>query len=80
MPAITIKNIPDELYNKLKMAAELHRRSINSELIAYVEKALTPKKMSIQERIVGARRIRQRLDGFSVSQENLESARKADRK
>ncbi len=80
MPAITIKNIPDELYNKLKMAAELHRRSINSELIACVEKALIPKKMSIQEHIVGASRIRQRLDGFSVSQENLESARKADRK
>ncbi len=80
MPAITIKYIPDELYSKLKMAAELHRRSINSELIACVEKALTPKKVSIQEHIAGARRIRQRLDSFSVTQDDLESARKADRK
>ncbi len=33
MPALTIKNIPDELYNELKLVAEQHQRNINSEVI-----------------------------------------------
>ena len=40
MPAITLKNIPDELYRKLKKDASLHRRSINSEIIYCIEKVL----------------------------------------
>lgn len=33
MPALTIKNIPESLFEQLKSAAELHRRSINSEIL-----------------------------------------------
>ena len=33
MPAITLKNIPDELYVKIKKSAELNFRSINSEIL-----------------------------------------------
>jgi plasmid stability protein len=40
MPAITVKNIPDKLYKKLKKNAALHRRSINSEIIYCIEKVL----------------------------------------
>jgi len=31
---LTLKNIPDELYGRLKQAAEVHHRSLNSEVIA----------------------------------------------
>lgn len=31
MPAMTIKNIPDDLYSRLKEAAQTHHRSMNSE-------------------------------------------------
>ena len=41
MPALTIKNIPESLYQQLKNAAELHRRSINSEVIVCLEKNLS---------------------------------------
>ncbi|MBL6986560.1 MAG: Arc family DNA-binding protein [Methylobacter sp.] len=44
MPALTIKNIPDDLYRTLKQTAEIHRRSINSEVIFCLENALMPKK------------------------------------
>lgn len=34
MPAnITLKNIPDELYEKLKISADFNRRSINIEAV-----------------------------------------------
>jgi plasmid stability protein len=39
MVAITIKNIPNELYESLKNAANAHHRSINNEIIACLEKA-----------------------------------------
>ena len=40
MPAITVKNIPDDLYENLKLAAQVNHRSINSEIIACLEKEL----------------------------------------
>lgn len=40
MPSFTVKNIPDDLYGKLVQAAKLDRRSINSQIISCIEKAL----------------------------------------
>jgi len=37
---LTLKNIPDELYERLKSAAELNRRSLNSEAIVCLESGL----------------------------------------
>jgi len=55
MPALTVKNIPDEIYEKLKASATLHRRSLNGELIHCLEMALLPQPVDIDERL---RRIR----------------------
>lgn len=39
MPAtLTLKNIPDAVYERLKRSAEAHRRSVNSEAIACLER------------------------------------------
>lgn len=44
MPALTIKGIPDEVYRKLKAAAERHRRSLNSEAIVCLERSLSTER------------------------------------
>ena len=41
MPNLTIKNIPDELFEKLKAAAERHHRSMNKEAIACIDAAVS---------------------------------------
>ena len=46
MASLTIKNIPDDLYEHLKQAANAHHRSVNSELIYCLEKTLLPTKLS----------------------------------
>ena len=51
MPAITVKNIPDALYERLKASASAHHRSINSELIHCLEQALLPKRMSAARKV-----------------------------
>jgi hypothetical protein len=40
MATLTLKNIPDALYERLKYFAKLHRRSLNSEVICNLEKSL----------------------------------------
>jgi len=55
---LTLKNIPDELYERLKATAALHRRSLNSEAIVCLERVLMPTRVSAEERISRARRLR----------------------
>jgi antitoxin FitA len=38
MPTLTLKNIPDDLHARLKASAEKNRRSLNSEVLARLER------------------------------------------
>jgi len=40
MKTITIKNIPDDVYESLKQAAAENRRSINREIIVCIEESV----------------------------------------
>jgi plasmid stability protein len=41
MASVLIKNLPDELHQQLKLRAQRHHRSLNKELIALIETAVT---------------------------------------
>jgi plasmid stability protein len=58
---LTLENIPDELYLRLKAAAESHRRSLNSEAIVCLEAVLLPGRATAEEVIARARTIREAL-------------------
>lgn len=55
---LTLKNIPDALYERLKAAAQTHRRSLNSEAIVCLESVLLPTKVAPNERLARARELR----------------------
>ena len=59
---LTLKNIPDTIYDNLKQAADAHHRSINSEVIACLERVLLPSKDGQEERLARARQIRVSLN------------------
>jgi len=40
MPSITLKNIPQQLFDRLKTLAKIRHRSLNSEIIFTLEKAV----------------------------------------
>ena len=67
MPALTVKNIPDGLYAELKEIAKQHHRSINSEVIVCLERALRPKRMNSAERLDVIRSLRSRIKPNSAS-------------
>lgn len=58
---MTLKNIPDDVYERLRVAAELHRRSLNSEAIVCLETVLAPTKIPPGERLARARQLRAEL-------------------
>lgn len=73
MPAITVKNIPHDLYSNLKSAAQANHRSINSEIIACLEKELMFDKIHTKERILTARRLRTKFKHKIANVDTIES-------
>ncbi len=55
---LTLKNIPDAVYDRLKASAEIHRRSMNNEAIVCLETVLLPTPVSSAERLARIRAIR----------------------
>jgi antitoxin FitA len=59
--SITLKNIPDAIYERLKASAAQHRRSLNSEAIVCLEAVLSPTALNNMERLHRARALRAAL-------------------
>ena len=47
MHNITVKNIPDDLYDKIKKTAHANRRSINNEIINRLDKSLRSTRIDV---------------------------------
>ena len=74
MTTITLKNIPDDLYQRLKLQARAHRRSLNSELIHCLETVLRPKRITAQERLERIRAMRPRIDPRAIGAQDILAA------
>lgn len=79
MANLTIKNIPTELYEMLKHQAKFNHRSINSEIIFTLKKVLgIQEKPGAEEIIRQAREFRARIK-VTLSQEEINEAKKSGR-
>lgn len=76
---ITLKNIPDDVYIRLKAAAESHRRSINSEAIVCLEAVLLPVRIQPSERLARARALRLGLGALKFNTADMDAFKHADR-
>ena len=74
MPAITIKNIPDELYHALKSTAESRHRSINSEVIVRLKQALLPTLVTPEDKLVNIQRLRAQITPNVITVDDIEDA------
>ncbi len=76
MATLTIKNLPDSLYERLKAKAREHRRSMNSEAILAVERAVVDSGAVEPEKILAAlRHARARLNRVFVTDSALRTGR-----
>lgn len=76
---ITLKGIPDDVYEQLKRSAETNRRSINSEAIACLETVLLPGKTTALEHLAKARDIRASLKRGAFKPEDIDRAKRQGR-
>ncbi len=76
---LTLKNIPNEVYERLKASAEVHRRSLNSEAIICLESALLHKRISTEDRIARARSLRAAMPAASYRIEDIDSLKREGR-
>lgn len=79
MPAFTVKNIPDDLYARLKQSAETHHRSVNGEVIACLESVLMPRRLSPDQQLAVARDLRNRVLASKVRVEDIDNAKREGR-
>ena len=75
MATVTVKNIPDELYERLKGVAKINRRSINSEIIVCIENAVTSRRINPDEVLENARRIRRLTASHRISDKEFNQAK-----
>ncbi len=76
---LTLKNIPDAVYERLKLAAQMHRRSLNSEAIVCLESVLLPTEMVPSERIARARELRAALPAGKFRAHDIDAAKREGR-
>ncbi len=76
---LTLKNIPDTVYERLKASAETHRRSLNSEAIVCLESVLLPTRVAPEERLARARGLRAELTPTTYRADDIDTLKKHGR-
>lgn len=77
--SLTLKNIPDDVYERLKASAQRNHRSLNSEVIVCLETVLLPIKVSPEERLSRARMLRRSLPADRFKASDIDSFKREDR-
>lgn len=79
MPTLTIKGLPDPIYERLKAQANAHRRSLNGEIIVCLERAVGAKRLDPVAWLAEARAFREGIAMAPMTDRELRDARKAGR-
>ena len=79
MATITLKNVPDELYERLKRSAAENRRSMNNEAITCLEKMLRIPSVDPKAFLSEVRAMRQRMKRVWVTDKSLNAAKRQGR-
>jgi hypothetical protein len=79
MPTITVKNIPEDVYQQLKQVARANRRSINSEVIVCIERAVGIRRLDPETTLARARRLRERTAGYRIADTEFSVAKRDGR-
>jgi len=75
MTTVTVKNIPDEVYARLKSAAATNRRSINSEIIMCIERAVVSRPIDPVKIIEDARQLRKITANHPIGEAEFNQAK-----
>jgi plasmid stability protein len=76
MANLTVKDLPDALYEKLKSQAHANRRSIASEVTVLLERSLGERATSEEDLLDRAKRLRDRTPTRLTEEKRREALRR----
>ncbi|MBU3694982.1 MAG: Arc family DNA-binding protein [Rhodocyclaceae bacterium] len=77
---ITLKNIPESLYERLKESARRNHRSLNGEVIAQLDASVdTTRELSPQEKLEAVQRVRDMLRGKTYDLDLIDTFKREGR-
>jgi antitoxin FitA len=79
MATITVKNIPDDLYQKLKNTASSNHRSVNNEVINCIENMVRSRKINPYDFVNQIDRFYENIEAPFLTDEKLEEYKEAGR-
>ena len=79
MPTLTIKGMPDPLYQRLKQRAAEHRRSLNSEILVALEQSIAATSPDTQALLARADALRTALRVPPLTDAGLRAAKSRGR-
>lgn len=79
MPTLTLRNIPDPVYEKLKALAQRNRRSLNSEAVTRLEMSIDAPAQDIEAEIARVRRLHKLYKGPPQTPAQIDAAINAGR-
>ena len=79
MPAITLKNVPTDLYQLIKKSASLNFRSINSEILFHLNKTLGYKPIDSEQLLERIEKLQKRVSIPKLSNKMLDLAKNEGR-
>ena len=71
MGTVTIRDIPDDLCERVREMAAANRRSVNSEFIRQLEKSIMPHRINIEELLKEIGEFRASIRGGEFSPEDI---------
>ena len=75
---LTLKGVPDEVYERLKTSATVNHRSLNSEIIARLEAQVLARR-SATEQLAAVRAARARLTRDAFDHDVIDAAKREGR-
>ncbi|MBV6394222.1 MAG: hypothetical protein KPEEDBHJ_03475 [Anaerolineales bacterium] len=72
MVTLTIKNVPPEIYERIKIQAKNHHRSINGEVISILEKALSIPPIDAQTTLERTKKLREMTAHYVITADEIE--------
>ena len=75
MATLTIRKVPDTLYERLRSRASENRRSINSEVIVCIEKVVGTRKRDVEAILARAEALREKTAEYKITDDEIDRAK-----
>ena len=79
MPSLTIKNVPEDVHRSLKRQAEVHRRSLNQEILDVLSREARRVPLDVEMFLEDLQRLHGRMKGRCLPAADIDAAKREGR-